>query len=83
MYNVCTKVRTADSCRRYLEQPRQMSQHSDVTVSHNIATAHFATHTATEPRSDSQPPKCHTSIDTDEKTCPKAATNQKRVRVQN
>jgi len=60
-----------------------MSQHSVATASHSIsplATRH-GTPTGTAPRTDSQPPKYHTSIDTGEKTYPTAAANEKRERV--
>jgi hypothetical protein len=59
-----------------------MSQHSVDTASHSIsplATTHRRAlrHELTA----SQPPKCHTSIDTGEKTFPKATANEKRERV--
>jgi len=49
-------------------------------VPQHLTTRHD-TPTGTALRSDSQPPKCHTSIDTGEKTYPKAAANEKRERV--
>lgn len=50
------------------------------SVPQHLTTRHD-TLTGTAPRTDSQPPKCHTSIDTGEKTYPKAAANEKRERV--